>query len=47
MHICIYTYVNIGGIMIHDICEADERNELAEVDSWLPLFMTSFDASNL
>jgi hypothetical protein len=30
--------------MLHDICEADERNELAEVEPWLPSFMVSFNA---
>lgn len=32
---------DLGGTMIHELCMADERNELAEVDPWMTSFFKS------
>jgi sulfite reductase alpha subunit-like flavoprotein len=32
---------DLGGTMMHELCMADERNELAEVDPWMTSFFKS------
>ena len=37
---------DLGGIMIHDLCEADERTELSELEPWMTSFFRTLSSSS-
>ena len=37
---------DLGGVMIHDLCEADERTELEEVEPWMVSFFKTLATSS-